>query len=98
MIHYLGTCIAVGIGLGWVVEQGAGEHKKEDRVACGKFPGTKKSLQSCCDVFKRVCAVSWSTTRSNPLDVQVNFAKRPRRTYRSLHSNISIRTLSVLIG
>jgi hypothetical protein len=42
MIHYLGTCIAVGIGLGWVVEQGAGEHKKEDRVACGKFPGTKK--------------------------------------------------------
>jgi hypothetical protein len=28
MIHYLGTCIAVGIGLGWVVEQGAGEHKR----------------------------------------------------------------------
>jgi hypothetical protein len=28
MIHYLGTCIAVGIGLGWVVEHGAGEHKR----------------------------------------------------------------------
>jgi hypothetical protein len=28
MIHYLGTCIAVGISLGWVVEQGEGEHKR----------------------------------------------------------------------